>query len=179
MPRASRADQEPTAGDYQVKAEEYARARRAFEEESGAYWRSITEKRRARIAKRRNNEPVQLDDYVLTQPPVYRGPPRPVDPSAPDAEPSEPRKPDIPVVADFLKAAAEQFAFVPQKPESEIAFKRAYAKVAAAAGLTKDQVVRIYAFETGGNGTYDAQAGLTHPRPGARRSRRRSATISF
>jgi hypothetical protein len=29
-------------------------------------------------------------------------------------------------------------------------------------------VVRIYAFETGGNGTYDVQAGLTHPRPGAR-----------
>ena len=157
-----------TAGTYQEKAEEYARARRAFEEESGTYWRSITEKRRARIAKRRNNEPVQLDDYVLTQPPVYRGPPRPVDPSAPDVEPSEPRKPDIPVVADFLKAAAEQFAFVPHKPDSEIAFKRAYAKVAAAAGLTKDQVVRIYAFETGGNGTYDAQAGLTYPRTGAR-----------
>jgi hypothetical protein len=28
--------------------------------------------------------------------------------------------------------------------------------------------VRIYGFETGGNGTYDVQAGLTHPRPGAR-----------
>src|SRR4051812_17230794 len=83
------------AGTYQEKAEEYARARRAFDEESGAYWRAITEKRRARIAKRRNNEPVQLDDYVLTQPPVYRGPPRPVDPAAPDAGPSEPRKPDI------------------------------------------------------------------------------------
>jgi hypothetical protein len=41
-------------------------------------------------------------------------------------------------------------------------------KVAAAAGLTKDQVVRVYGFETGGNGTYDVQAGLTHPRPGAR-----------
>jgi len=27
------------------------------------------------------------------------------------------------------------------------------------AGLTKDQIVRIYAFETGGNGTYYAQAG--------------------
>ena len=71
-------------------------------------------------------------------------------------------------MADFLKAAAEQFRFVPHRPNSEIAFKQAYAKVAAAAGLTKDQVVRIYAFETGGNGTYDVQAGLTHPRPGAR-----------
>ena len=154
--------------DYQAKAEQYARARRAFEEESGAYWKSITEKRRVRNAKRRSNEPIQLEDYVLTQPPVYQGPPRPVDPTSPGPDPTEPRKPDIPVVADFLKAAAEQFRFVPQRPESEIAFKRAYAKVAAAAGLTKDQIVRIYAFETGGNGTYDVQAGLTHPRPGAR-----------
>ncbi len=164
----SAAPKATTAGDYQAKAEQYARARRAFEEASGAYWRSIVEKRRVRIAKRRGNEPIELDDYVLTQPPVYQGPPRPVDPAAPDRDPTEPRKPDIPVVADFLNAAAEQFRFVPQKPESELAFKRAYAKLAAAAGLTRDQVVRIYAFETGGNGTYDAQAGLTHPRPGAR-----------
>jgi hypothetical protein len=47
-------------------------------------------------------------------------------------------------------------------------FKQAYAQVASAAGLTSDQAVRVYAFETGGNGTYDVQAGLTHPRPGAR-----------
>ncbi len=154
------------AGDYQAKADQYARARRAFEEEADAYWQSIVEKRRVRIAKRRNNEPIGLDDYVLTQPPVYQGPPRPVDPAAPDKDPTEPRKPDIPVVADFLKAAAEQFRFVPERPESEIAFKRAYVKVASAAGLTKDQVVRIYGFETGGNGTYDVQAGLTHPQAG-------------
>lgn len=156
------------AGDFQAKADQYARARRAFEEEADAYWQSIVEKRRVRIAKRRNHEPIELDDYVLTQPPVYRGPPRPVDPAAPEKDPTEPRKPDIPVVADFLKAAAEQFRFVPERPESELAFKRAYVQAASAAGLTKDQVVRIYGFETGGNGTYDVQAGLTHPRPGAR-----------
>jgi hypothetical protein len=157
-----------TNDSYQSAAEQYARARRAFDDEAGAYWRSITEKRQIRNAKRRNNEPIQIDDYVLTQPPVYAGPPRPIDPAAPDAEPTAPRKPDIPVLADFLKAAAEQFRFVPQRPESELAFKRAYAKLASAAGLTRDQIVRVYAFETGGNGTYDAQAGLTHPRPGAR-----------
>jgi hypothetical protein len=157
-----------TNDSYQSAAEQYARARRAFGDEAGAYWRSITEKRQIRNAKRRNNEPIQIDDYVLTQPPVYAGPPRPIDPAAPDAEPTAPRKPDIPVLADFLKAAAEQFRFVPQRPESELAFKRAYAKLASAAGLTRDQIVRVYAFETGGNGTYDAQAGLTHPRPGAR-----------
>jgi hypothetical protein len=165
---ASSSPKATSAGDYQAKAQRYAQARRAFDYESGAYWRSIAEKRKVRNAKRRNNEPIGLDDYVLAQPPVYTGPPRPIDPAAPDLRPSEPRKPDIPVVADFLKAAVEQFGFVPQRAESEIAFKRAYAKVASAAGLSRDQVVRIYAFETGGNGTYDAQAGLTHSTPGAR-----------
>jgi hypothetical protein len=159
----------PSAGDYRTKAEQYALARRAFEELTSAYWTTIAEKRRVRNAKRRNRETIELDDYVLTQPPIYQGPPRPLDPAPPDREPPpEQRKPDIPVIADFLKAAAEQFRFVPERPDSEIAFKRAYAKVASAAGLTREQIVRIYAFETGGNGTYDAQAGLTPPRPNAR-----------
>jgi len=157
------------AGDYRTKAEQYALARRAFEEVTSAYWKAIAEKRRARNAKRRSNEPIELNDYVLTQPPIYQGPPRPVDPASPDREPPpEQRKPEIPVVGDFLKAASEQFQFVPERPDSEIAFKRAYAKVASAAGLTRDQIVRIYAFETGGNGSYDAQAGLVPPRPNAR-----------
>jgi hypothetical protein len=157
-----------SGGDYQLMVRKYAQARRAFDETSGSYWRLIAEKRHARNVKRHNNEPVQLDDYVLTQPPMYTGPLAPINPAAPDSRPSEPQKPDIPVVADFMKAAVEQFGFVPQLAKSEIAFKRAYAKAALGAGLTKDQIVRIYAFETGGNGTYNVQAGLTHPTPGAR-----------
>ena len=47
-------------------------------------------------------------------------------------------------------------------------YKRAYAKTALAAGLTKPQIVRIYAFESGGNGSYDVQAGLEYNSPGAR-----------
>ncbi|HZL62537.1 MAG TPA: hypothetical protein VFC32_09605, partial [Pseudolabrys sp.] len=57
--------------------------------------------------------------------------------------------------------------FVPQRPPSEIEFKRAYAKAASAAGLTRDQIVGVYAFETGGNGTYDMQAGVSATRPHA------------
>src|SRR5258705_9691176 len=118
-----------TSPDYQAKLEQYTRARRAFDAESNAYWNAITEKRRGRIAKRRTNESIGLDDYVLTQPPLYKGPPRPLDPAAPGPDPTEPRKPEIPVVADFLKAAAEQFGFVPQRPQSEMEFKKAYARV--------------------------------------------------
>src|SRR6185312_13917799 len=67
--------------------------------------------------------------------------------------------PEVPVVADFLQAAAKLFDFVPERPANEIEFKRAYARVASAAGLTKDQAVRVYAFEATGNGAYDLEAG--------------------
>ncbi len=151
------------AADYQARLAHYTKSRRAYDQQASAYWDQVVEKRRARNAKRRGNQPIQLEDYVLTQPPVYSGPPRPVDPNAPPGPPLG-EKPPIPVVADFLKAAAEQFGFVPDRPRNEIDFKRAYAKVAAASGLTRDQVVGIYAFETGGNGTYDMQAGVSHTR---------------
>jgi hypothetical protein len=151
--------------EYKRKLKEYLEARAAFEEEAGAYWSSISEKRRGRNAKRRDRQAITLDDYVLTQPPVYDGPKRPVDPLP--SEPERPRK-TIPVVADLLKAAAEHFQFNPQRPASEIEFKRAYARVASAAGLTREQAVRVYAFETGGNGNHDMQSGLSASRPGSR-----------
>ncbi|MEA2944591.1 MAG: hypothetical protein QOD09_5120 [Bradyrhizobium sp.] len=154
--------------EYKRKLKEYLEARAAFEEEAGAYWGSISEKRRGRNAKRRDRQQITLDDYVLTQPPVYDGPKRPVDPSPlePDDTP-RPRK-TIPVVADLLKAAAEQFQFTPQRPANELDFKRAYARVASAAGLTREQAVRVYSFETGGNGNHDMQSGLSASRPGSR-----------
>jgi len=140
-------------GDYQTGLAQYQAARGAYEAEATAYWDAVSEKRRIRNAKRRDKQTITLDDYVLSQPPVYTGPPRPVDPYAPATPP--PERPEIPVVADFLKNA-------------DMDFKRAYAKAALAGGLTRDQIVGIYAFETGGNGTYDSQAGLVPYRPGAR-----------
>jgi hypothetical protein len=155
--------------EYRRKLKEYLEARAAFDQEASAYWSSIADKRRARNAKRRDRQSIALDDYVLTQPPVYSGPKRPVDPS-PSPEPEEPRSPRkaIPVVADLLKAAADQFQFVPQRPASEVDFKRAYARMATAAGLTREQAVRVYSFETGGNGNHDMQSGLSASRPGSR-----------
>jgi hypothetical protein len=147
--------------EYRRKLREYQEARAAFEQEAGAYWGSITEKRRGRNAKRRERQTIGLDDYVLTQPPVYSGPKRPVNPQPEAEEPREPRERKyIPVVADLLKAAAEHFQFTPQRPASEVEFKRAYARYATAAGLTREQAVRVYAFETGGNGTHASQSGF-------------------
>ena len=126
---------------------------------STAYWNSISEKRRGRNAKRRAGQQITLDDYVLTHPPVYSGPKKPVDPSAPERPPRK----ELPMVPDLIQAAVEHFQFTPQKPATEAEFKRAYARVAMAAGLTREQAVRVYSFETGGNGNYDMQSGYRGP----------------
>jgi hypothetical protein len=159
----------PSAADAMAQASpeamaEYRRKLREYEQTWApieAYWNSIAEKRRGRNAKRRAGQQVTLDDYVLTQPPVYRGPPKPVDPSAPEPERRERKA--LPMVPDLIRAAAEHFQFTPQRPASDIEFKRAYARVAASAGLTREQAVRVYSFETGGNGNYDMQSGYRGP----------------
>lgn len=153
--------------DYKKRLAAYLAARNAFDEEADAYWSEISEKRRARIAKRRNGHVVVASDYVLTQPPVYSGPPQPVDPSGGPPPSTKPRA-YIPVVADFLQGAREHFQFVPRKPASELDYKRTYARAAIAAGITRDQAVRVYGFEAGGNGKYDVQSGIDGERPNAR-----------
>jgi hypothetical protein len=153
----------PSGGAYQLRLAAYRQARQKFDHDAAAYWGAVAEKRRQRRAKRGKGEEVGLSDYVLTQPPRYAGPSLPVPPpnvseeAAPEAP--APQRKYIPVVADFLNAAQEHFGFAPQRPLSEMDFKRAYAKLALGAGLTADQIVRIYVFETGGNGNYDSQAG--------------------
>ena len=154
--------------EYRRRLKEYQEAHAAFDEEATAYWTSISEKRRGRNAKRRDRQTIGLDDYVLTQPPLYDGPKRPANPEPEDRnEPARQRK-YIPVVGDLLKAAAEQFQFTPQRPVNELDFKRAYARTALASGLTREQAVRVYSFETGGNGNHDMQSGLSASRPGSR-----------
>jgi hypothetical protein len=147
--------------DYRRKLKEYQEARAAFDEEAGAYWSAITEKRRGRNLKRRERQPITLDDYVLTQPPLYSGPKRPQNPEPEEERPPRERK-AIPVVADLIQAAAEHFQFTPQRPASEVEFKRAYARYARPVGLTREQAVRVYSFETGGTGNYDVQSGIEH-----------------
>ncbi|WP_315837877.1 hypothetical protein [Bradyrhizobium prioriisuperbiae] len=159
----------PAMAEYKRRLEEYKAARAEFEVDASAYWTAITEKRRTRNAKRRDRLEIAADDYVLAQPPVYTGPKRPVNPE-PEPEPDKGTRPPkyIPVVSDFLKAAAQHFQFAPQRPAAEIEFKRAYVRTALAEGLTREQIVRVYAFETGGNGNYDLQSGFASGRPGSR-----------
>src|ERR1700740_2115965 len=80
--------------DYRQKLAEYQAVHDAYEADATAYWSSIAERRRGRNAKRRDRQQGVLDDYVLTQPPVYHGPRRPVNPQPePESEATlRPRK---------------------------------------------------------------------------------------
>jgi hypothetical protein len=147
--------------EYRRKLQEYQEIRGAFDAEAGAYWSQVTEKRRGRNAKRRSGQQITLDDYVLEQAPLYNGPKRPVNPE-PEETPERPARKPLPVVADLLRAAQDLYQFTPQRPASEAEFKRVYARYALASGLTREQAVRVYSFETGGTGNYDVQAGIEH-----------------
>jgi len=98
---------------YRRALAEYMEAQASYAAATGAYWSSIAEKRRLRATKRVNHEPISLDDYVLAQPPVYAGPPRPRNPSKPSEEAPPAPAIYVPVVADFLAAAQREFKFVP------------------------------------------------------------------
>ncbi len=148
---------------YRKKLATYTEAREAYEKLAVPYWKAISEKRSVRLMKLMSNQGTSLEDYVLEQPPVYAGPPAPQNPEAQHGTAA-----GIPIVADFLRHAKTEFGFTPQRPATERDFKRAYAKAALAAGLTKEACVGIYAFEAGGEGKYDVQAGLETDEPDAR-----------
>ena len=139
--------------EYRRKLAEHNKAWEVFEVVAAPYWREVTEKRSRRRTKQANNIAMTGSDYVMKQPPLYSGPPKPDNPLAPHA------RGDVPDVEDFLKNAKAEFDFVPEMPANEMAYKRAYAKAASAGGLTKEAAVKIYGFESGGNGRYDVQAG--------------------
>jgi hypothetical protein len=138
----------------------YRTARAAFEKKHRAYWRKVETKRGARKAKRLRRRAFAPEDYIASHPPKFQGPELPPDIAKIVAEvtPPPPER-RLPSVADFLAQAKKQFSFLPKRA-SERDFKRSYAVEALKAGLSKDQVVRIYALETGGLGTYDMQSGI-------------------
>jgi len=139
--------------EYRKKLAEYNKAWEAYEKVAAPYWRDVTDKRSRRRTKAANDIALTAADYVMTQPPEYRGPDKPENPLISKS------RGEVPDVADFLREAKEQFGFVPDFPANEMAFKRAYARFASAAGLTKEAAVKVYGFESGGDGKYDVQAG--------------------
>lgn len=143
-------------------------AKRDFDQKLDAYWDEVDAKRQARKQKRAAKATFTRDDYVMKQPPTYAGPKlapalaKKYETFLAEQEKADPQpRKELETVADYLAAAKSVYDFVPERlPEKE--FKRRYAMEAHRLGVSKDQVVRIYALETGGIGTYDMQAGI-HP----------------
>lgn len=142
--------------EYRELLAAHNRAWESYEKIAAPYWQAITEKRSRRRTKMANGLTLTEADYVMEQPPAYTGPPKPDNPLAPKT-----RSP-IPDVHEFLAAAKTQFDFEPERPASEGAFKRAYAAYALAKGIEAKVAVKIYAFEAGGDGHHDIQAGREH-----------------
>ena len=148
--------------------QEWKSARQTYEQKLDAYWDQVDAKRQARKPKRAAKLAFDRNDYVMTFPPSYSGPKlgaelaKKYEKFLDDQEKSQPSPPkDMATVADYLDAAKRVYNFTPERV-SEKEFKRRYAEEAIALGLTKEQVVRVYALETSGIGTYDMQSGI-HP----------------
>ena len=138
----------------------YLRAQAQHGRETDSYWAEIEQLKEKRRQKRASGRPFTPEDFVAVQPPKYAGPSMPADVAKIVASLRPPEEPaPLEGVSDFLHHARQVYGFVP-KPIPEAEFKRRYAREALALGLTKDQVVRVYALETGGRGTFDMQAGI-------------------
>jgi len=154
----------------------YREARTAFDLQHRAYWRKVDAKRDARKARRLLGQALTAEDYVTAFPPKYQGPELAPEISriVTEVKPPPPERP-LPNVSEFLEQAKKQFRFVPKRA-TEREFKTSYAIEALKVGLTKDQVVRVYALETGGLGTYDMQSGIN---PVTRQGRPISSALGY
>ena len=147
---------------------EWKGARREFEAQLDQYWAAVDQKRQGRKRKRSGKIQFDTSDYVMSFPPKYQGPSLSGDlaqkydrflVAQKQTDPTQPK--ELATVPDYLAAAKSVYNFVPERV-SEKEFKLRYARESVALGLSKEQVVRVYALETGGVGTYDMQSGL-HP----------------
>lgn len=148
--------------------QDWKAARYDYEQKLDAYWEKVDAKRQARKPKRAAKLAFDSNDYVMTFPPSYTGPKlgaelaKKYEKFLDDQEKSQPTPPkEMATVPDYLDAAKRVYNFTPERV-TEKEFKRRYAEEAIALGLTKEQVVRVYALETSGIGTYDMQSGI-HP----------------
>jgi hypothetical protein len=154
----------------------YLAARAPFDRRLDAYWAEVDSLREGRRRKRAAGTPFTAADYVAENPPQYEGPPMPADVAKVIAD-LRPSRPDTEIAGlhDFLAAAKSQYGYVPAAI-AEREFKRRYAQESLRVGLTKAQVIDVYALETGGRGVYDMQAGID---PETRKGRPISTALGY
>jgi hypothetical protein len=166
-PAVAEVDLSPLSAGERDTYATWQRARDAYAAEAERYWARTVALRKLRREKSAAGEALRLEDYVLEPPPAYAGPKEPskvlakLKPKDRDkARKPKPAEPILPLSA-YIEAAREAYGFAPEIV-SERAFKRNYAHEARRLGFTADQIVRVYALETGGLGTFDMQSGM-HP----------------
>ena len=142
--------------------EAWRNAYNAYNKQATAYWDQISAKRKLRNEKRARGQTIALTDYVLSQPPLYSGPAKPS--TGKTTGPSR----SIPGIDDFIAASKRVYGFQPERPSNESEFMRSYVNAAQEIGLNREQLVSIYAFETGGDGTHDLQSGMIKGKANAR-----------
>jgi hypothetical protein len=180
--RSADAFAETLASGERQRFEAWYSAQVFFDASLEAYWDKVQAKRSVRRARRRKGEAFRHYDYVKEFPPKYSGPQ--IEASLlqrwrsfrdRDKPETAGKREELPGVPDYLAAARRHFGFQPERI-AEREFKRRYAREALRLGLTKDQIVRIYALETGGLGTADMQAGI-HPK--TKRGRPISSALGY
>lgn len=153
--------------EQKTKFHNYIKSQGEYNLSLNKYWTEISEKRDMRRKKRKEGLPITTDDFVFRFPPEYQGdklPPTLVKKWDEFQEAHKTKRPPpkpLPTIETILTCSKEHYGFVPERID-EREFKRRYANEALATGLTKDQVVRVYALETSGLGTADMIAGI-HP----------------
>jgi hypothetical protein len=157
----------------------YLTARAAFDRRLNMYWGEVDSLRDLRRRKRASGDTITTADYLPEHPPQYEGPRMPPDVARIIADlrkdDPEPERDELPGLHDFLAAAKSQYGYVPAAI-AEREFKRRYAMEALRVGLTKVQVIDVYALETGGRGVYDMQAGID---PESRKGRPISSALGY
>ncbi len=137
----------------------YKAAYAKFRSRANTYWSGVSKKRSGRRAKKKKGLAITRKDYVLTHPPEYKGPQKPQCLIALEKKKPRKKRRDLPVVADYLSALKREYGFTPPIV-SERRFKEIYARESLTLGLTADQVIGVYALETGGIGPYSRLSGI-------------------
>lgn len=146
----------------------YETARAQFVAKTETYWDGIASRRSQRSGL--TVDKLRDSNFVNDAPPVAPRRPNPTTYGLPEDFERPPQEPStIKRVPDFLESARVQRYALDVSPRNgtdaeraafETAFRERYVAAAREVGLTREQLLGVFTFETGGNGTHDLQSGL-------------------
>ena len=151
--------EQANAATYQEKLSAYRSAYSAFQVKSDRYWAEISRKKKIRSDRRKAGKTIKRKHFVLSHPPKYTGPKRPKNPNAVASTGKKKKKRSTLPRANDLRAAMRDIYGVKLLKYKEKDYKLAFAREAKRHGVSAEQVIGVYALETGGLGPYDRVSG--------------------